>query len=101
MSNAIERAFGVVKKCFPIIGSSTELHYGLETQKKIIFACCILQNYLMCVDPDDDILAQIDIELAKEAPEEHHISQENTEETMEEELIRDAIAAEMCLNYNE
>ena len=45
LRNAIERAFGVLKKHFPIIGSSTEPHYGLETQKKIISVCCILHNY--------------------------------------------------------
>ena len=29
LQNAIERAFGVSKKRFPIVGSSTEPHYGL------------------------------------------------------------------------
>ena len=36
LRNAIERAFGVLKKRFPIIASSNEPSYGVETQKKII-----------------------------------------------------------------
>ncbi|XP_039134153.1 uncharacterized protein LOC120271529 [Dioscorea cayenensis subsp. rotundata] len=101
LRNAIERAFGIVKKRFPIIGSSTEPHYGLETQKEIIFACFILHNYLMGVDPNDAILAQVDNELEHEPHEENHHRAENNEETHEGEIIRDAIAADMWDTYVE
>ena len=74
-------------------------HYGLETQKEIILACCIGHNYLMCVDPDDTMLAQVDNELVDKAHEEHHVSWESNEETIEGAIIRDAIAAKMWLNY--
>ena len=30
------------------------------------FECCILHNYLIGVDPDDTLLAQVDIELGDE-----------------------------------
>ncbi|XP_020269812.1 protein ALP1-like [Asparagus officinalis] len=45
LRNAIERAFGVLKKRFPILGSGTEPHYPTETQKDIIYACTILHNF--------------------------------------------------------
>ena len=59
---------------------------------------CILHNYLMGIDPDDTILAQVDNELRDEAGEECHVSGENNEETIREGIIRDAIAAETWLN---
>ncbi|KAM3338269.1 hypothetical protein P3S68_031486 [Capsicum galapagoense] len=63
LRNAIERAFGVLKKRFPIISSSTESSYGIETQKLIIFVCCALHNYLRGVDPNYELLDQVDAEL--------------------------------------
>ncbi|XP_060205092.1 uncharacterized protein LOC132632956 isoform X1 [Lycium barbarum] len=63
LRNAIERAFGVLKKRFPIIASSTEPSYGVGTQKLIIFACCILHNYLRGVNPNNELLVQVDVEL--------------------------------------
>ncbi|XP_047267645.1 protein ALP1-like [Capsicum annuum] len=63
LRNAIKRAFGVLKKRFPIISSSTESSYGIETQKLIIFVCCALHNYLRGVDPNDELLDQVDAEL--------------------------------------
>ena len=53
LRNAIERAFGVLKKRFPIIASGTKPHYPINTQSDIILACCILHNYLMSVDPNE------------------------------------------------
>ncbi|XP_009775885.1 uncharacterized protein [Nicotiana sylvestris] len=63
LRNTIERAFGVLKKRFPIISSSTKPSYGVETQKLIIFACCILHNYLRGADPNNELLAQVDAKL--------------------------------------
>ena len=47
LHTAIERAFGVLKKRFPIIASTTNPNYCVDTQNEIILACCILHNYLM------------------------------------------------------
>ena len=63
LRNAIECAFGVLKKRFPIISSTTKPNFGLKTQKEIIVVFCILHNYLMCVDPDEQILIEVDAEL--------------------------------------
>ena len=60
----VERAFGVLKKRFPIIASSNEPFDGFEhpppPQKKV---GCILHNYLIGVDPDDGLLHEVDEEI--------------------------------------
>ncbi|KAM3343639.1 hypothetical protein P3S68_025728 [Capsicum galapagoense] len=77
-----ERAFGVLKKRFPIISSSIESSYGIETQKLIIFACYVLHNYLRGVDPNDELLAQVDVQLMNDntVHEEPPNSRESNEE---------------------
>ncbi|RVW29001.1 putative nuclease HARBI1 [Vitis vinifera] len=68
LRNAIERAFGVLKKRFPIIARGTEPHYPVDTQSDIILACCLLHNYLIGVDPNEKLIAEVDRELfSKEA----------------------------------
>ncbi|KAI9181141.1 hypothetical protein LWI28_011878 [Acer negundo] len=63
LHNVIERTFGVLKKRFPTISGATEPHYPVKTVTEIVLACCILHNYLMGVDPDEKILAEVDQEL--------------------------------------
>lgn len=50
LRNAIERAFGVLKKKFPMLRSGAESHFNVDTQADIVLACCILHNYLMGVE---------------------------------------------------
>ncbi|XP_075079936.1 uncharacterized protein LOC107805043 [Nicotiana tabacum] len=101
LRNAIKRAFGVLKKRFPIISSLTEPSYGVETQKLIIFACCILHNYLRVADPNDELLAQVDAELMNDndVHEEPPNPRESNEEFRRGELIRDGMTADMWANY--
>ena len=47
-----------------MLSSGNELLYGVETQKKIMLAYCIIYNYLMGVDPDMNLLGEVDAELA-------------------------------------
>ena len=63
LRNAIEKAFGVLKKRFLIIANTTELSYCVDTQNKIILSCCILHNYLMGVDLDESLIAEVDKEV--------------------------------------
>ncbi|XVF50461.1 hypothetical protein PTKIN_Ptkin04bG0102900 [Pterospermum kingtungense] len=63
LRNIIERAFGVVKKRFPIIASGTEPCYSLETMTEIVLACCILHNFLMGVDLDENLINEVDMEM--------------------------------------
>ena len=101
LRNAIERAFGVLKKRFPIIASSTIATYSVEAQKKIIVACCILHNFLIDKDPDRQIVAQVDAELANRANESvDDVEGEDPQEMIRGEQVRDAIAAAMWRDYN-
>ena len=58
LRNAIERAFGVLKKRFSIIESTTKPTYCVDTQNEIILSCYILNNYLMGVGPDESLIAE-------------------------------------------
>ncbi|GAV83998.1 LOW QUALITY PROTEIN: DDE_4 domain-containing protein [Cephalotus follicularis] len=68
LRNAIERAFGVVKKRFPIIASTIQ-PFSVETQTEIILAYCIIHNYLMGIDPDENLIVEVDRELESQTPE--------------------------------
>ncbi|KAJ3699657.1 hypothetical protein LUZ61_003362 [Rhynchospora tenuis] len=101
LRNAIERAFGVLKKRFPIIGSSNQSYYSVEVQKKIIMACCVLHNYLIDKDPDRRLMAQVDAEVANRSDEQRDTNvAEDSEERTRGEQLRDEIAASMWRNYN-
>ncbi|XP_057985365.1 uncharacterized protein LOC131170330 [Hevea brasiliensis] len=63
LRNVIERAFGVLKKRFPIITSGSEANYDVDTISEIVLACFILHNFLMLYDLDEDLLRQVDNEL--------------------------------------
>ncbi|KAJ4802665.1 nuclease [Rhynchospora pubera] len=103
LRNMIERAFGVLKKRFPIIASGTEPHYDKDTQKLIILACCILHNFLLDVDPDYEILAEVDRELAnrrRPTVEPSNDPHEDENDHRLGEIIRDRIANEMWNDYS-
>ena len=59
LHNSIERAFGILKKIFPIIASGLEAHYDVDMRSEIVLTCCILHNFLMMYNPDEDILCVI------------------------------------------
>lgn len=63
LRDAIERTFGVIKKRLPIIASGSEPHYGFETMRNIVLACCILRNFLRSIDNDESLLEEVDHEL--------------------------------------
>ena len=99
MRTAIERAFGVLKKRFPITASTTEPNYCVDTQNKIILACCILHNYLMGVDPNESLIAEVDEEVfhshyERVAP----TPREDDENARQGDIIRDSIASVMWQN---
>lgn len=100
LRNAIERAFGVLKKRFPIIASGTEPNYRMKTQNLIILSCFILHNYLIKKDPDHVILAEVDRELENGGTEELLQRRDDHEDTQRGEAIRDSIASEMWANYS-
>ena len=100
LRNAIERAFGVLKKRFPIIASTIEPSYCVDTQNEIILACCILHNYLMGVDLDERLITEVDEEVLhfhreRVAP----TPREDDEDARQGDIIRDSIALAMWQNY--
>jgi hypothetical protein len=101
LRNAIERAFGVLKKRFAILSNSTEPTYGVKAQKLIIFACCILHNYLMSTDPDEDLIAEVDAELANQnvSHENHRAPTSDRDEFALGGAIKNSVAHQMWLNY--
>lgn len=96
LRNAIERAFGVLKKRFPMLASDTQSHFKVNIQTDIIMACCIIHNYLMGVDRDERLIAEVDEELKNKEPE---IYPSLVDECREGELLRDSIAKKMWRDY--
>ncbi|CAN0873515.1 hypothetical protein LINGRAHAP2_LOCUS10398, partial [Linum grandiflorum] len=78
LRNAIERAFGILK-----------------------VACCILHNFLLMYDPDEEILCEVDREILENSTEEEVSDSENRNvDGSLGEQIRDHIAFQMWSNYN-
>ncbi|XP_057760838.1 uncharacterized protein LOC130981251 [Arachis stenosperma] len=100
LRNVIERSFGVLKKRFAIITSGTEPHYDFETMAEIVLACCVLHNFLMGVDLDPHLIAQVDRELQRNNPEEDEVVRhEQDEDYRRGAILRDEIAAQIWADY--
>lgn len=56
--NIIERAFGVLKKRFPILKEPMQ-NYMMATQNNIILACCTLHNFICENVPHDEYFHEI------------------------------------------
>ena len=100
LHTVIERAFDVLKKRFPIIASTIEPNYCVETQNEIILACCIFHNYLIGVNLDESLIAEVDEKVLhshreRVAP----TSKEDDEDARQGDIIRDSITSAMWQNY--
>ncbi|XP_074337288.1 uncharacterized protein LOC141674484 [Apium graveolens] len=82
LRNAIERAFGVLKKRFPIIASGTEPNYRIKK------------------DPDHMILAEVDREIENIGANEQLQHRDEDEDTQRGENISDSITSQMWANYS-
>lgn len=102
LRNVVERAFGILKKRFSIISSGTEPTYGIKTQNMIMIACCILHNYLMVVDPDEDLINEVDEEIDNQnAPQnERALGNDEVEDNARSgENLRNSITSAMWRDY--
>ncbi|XP_059658630.1 uncharacterized protein LOC132304951 [Cornus florida] len=99
LRNVIERIFGVLKKRFPIIGSSTEQTYDVNTQVDIILACCIIHNYLMGMDPDESLINEVHQELLNKTRNEEAGPIERSKDHSLGEYLKDLIASHMWNDY--
>ncbi|KAL5716934.1 hypothetical protein ACHQM5_010036 [Ranunculus cassubicifolius] len=52
LRNVVERTIGVLKKRFAYLRNGT--FHDVETQAKIVFACCAMHNFLRDIDPEDE-----------------------------------------------
>ncbi|KAI3771568.1 hypothetical protein L6452_02733 [Arctium lappa] len=98
LRNAIERAFGVLKKRFPIIRSTTEPFYSCETQSEIFLACCILHNFLLDEDRDKELEEEVLQEVLNATQEEDTHAPREIDDRGEQ--IRSSIANEMWSDYS-
>ena len=48
LRNVIERIFGVLKRKYQILRTPSE--YSIETQTRIILACCVLHNFVRSIE---------------------------------------------------
>ncbi|KAG6490946.1 hypothetical protein ZIOFF_052278 [Zingiber officinale] len=99
LRNAIERAFGVLKNRFPILAEMSR--YDVETVSEIVLACCILHNFLVDFDLDEEIIAQVDRDLMNNEPD-HGLANgaiARGEDGRRGEILRDSIAAQMWNDY--
>ena len=90
------KKLGVLKKRFPIIASTIEPNYCVETQNEIILAFCIFHNYLMGVDLDKSLIAEVDEKVLHSHRERlAPTSREDDEDVRQGDIIRDSITSAM------
>ena len=65
LRNVIERVFGVVKVCFPILKRITP--YSFTTQTKIVMACFSIHNFLRQISVTDRLFFEYDNEVELES----------------------------------
>lgn len=98
LRNAIEWTFGVLKKRFAIVRSTTEPFYSsCETQSDIFLACCILHNFLLEEDHDKELEDEVFNEVLNSTQEEQHNVSSDIDGRGEQ--IRNSIANEMWSEY--
>lgn len=98
LQNVIKRAFGVLKKRFPILADGNEPVYSVITVRNIAIASCILHNFLMGIDIDEQIIAEVDRELLQRDID-RAVWQRRNEDHMEGANLRNNIALEMWNAY--
>ncbi|KAF9607103.1 hypothetical protein IFM89_032219 [Coptis chinensis] len=97
LRNVIERTFGLIKKRWAILRSDP--FYSFEMQVKIVLACCAVHNYIMAIDPDDPLLAEVDIELEILGPETNELITEISYGNDDWNVMRDQMAQQMFVDY--
>ncbi|XP_028066475.1 putative nuclease HARBI1 [Camellia sinensis] len=100
LQNVIERAFGVLNKRFPILGSGTEPYYDVNTQEDIVLACCILHKCLMGIDPNESLIEEVDTKLRRAQVQTNVARSSLAKECMERKLLRERIATDMWRDYD-
>ena len=90
---SIERAFGVLKKRFRVLDA--EPFWEFNTQVKVVLVCCVLHNFLRGIDPNDQIMREVDREFSHDIHRPRLSQREEREENLVWKTKRDAIANAM------
>ena len=108
LRNAVERAFGVLKKQFPVL--KKPLEHKFDTQVKLVQALCILHNYILDASggrdwfaqlPDEDLDLETDLVRDRGEGEVQFQSSARTTRELKEQAARkrDQIARKMWRKY--
>ena len=76
LRTTIERGFGVLKKRFRVLNA--ELFWSFETQMKVVFACCVIHNHIMGVEPNDHIMEAAMNQVESSGPQQETQSRRNS-----------------------
>ncbi|ETI38257.1 hypothetical protein F442_15794 [Phytophthora nicotianae P10297] len=97
--NVIERAFGVLKRRFPILKQTPE--YSVETQAKIVRACCVLHNFIRLQEdlPDDPEGELEEEDSDDERPDTNYPERNTTGNYRRASNLRDLLAKNMWDSY--
>jgi hypothetical protein len=107
LRNIVERTFGVLKSRFPILKGKTGIPYPYAKQVKIVIACCILHNFIRRSSRLDALFNSYDnedIELDTQSNAmggEAHALDSNEDEQTAGDRIRNEIAQELWMNWNQ
>jgi len=79
--------------------SGNEPFYSIRTQADIVLAACILHDYLMRVDPDRQLIEEVDCELLISNELYGSCLSNSTSESREMEEFKDSLANAMWIDY--
>jgi len=94
---SVERAFGVLKKRFCLLDA--EPFWEFDVQVKVVLVCCVLHNFLRGIDPNDQIMKEVDREFSRDIQRPQLSRREEREENLAWKTKRDAIANAMWHDY--
>ena len=82
-----------------MLGSGNEPLYSVRTQANTVLAACILHNYLKGVDPDMELIEEVNRELLASNESYGGYLSNSTSESREMEDFRDNLANTIWMDY--
>ena len=101
LHNVVVRAFGFLRKRFPIIGSANEKTHSFDVQCEIVLAWAVLHNFWMVIDPNESLIEVVDSNIlnTEEVDAQSEFRDKDDEDARLGATLRDKIAAEMLHDY--
>ncbi|XP_073054722.1 uncharacterized protein [Primulina eburnea] len=100
LSNAIRKAFKVLKARFPILKLAPQ--YAFHTQRDIVIAACVIHNHIRQEEKHDWLFNNIEVEMTDESPgldEQHDLQSAFSVHEQITSTRRDSIAAVMWNDF--